>query len=204
MASTAPGDRHGTPPRLPGSTLTQEMFDNLLTSLHRGSRETAGEIYEQLRDSLIHYFERRRCSVPDTLADQALDRVAIKLMKNPIPLLSRNPGTYFLRVARFIYLEYVKKETTKAVRSTALFPVHSFDSDDQGQYECLQACLMELSDEDRRFFREYEMANARGKRNLAESQGISINAVTLRAFKIRRRLEACTRDCFELTRQRGK
>ena len=48
--------------------LTQEEFDGLL-SLFSDDREAAGLIYEELRTSLVRYFETRDCRDADMLAD---------------------------------------------------------------------------------------------------------------------------------------
>jgi len=196
MSVTNTGDRQQTHSQLPQeSGLTQGMFDRLLTCLHADNREAAGEIYQHLRDSLIRYFERRKCSIPDALADQTLDRVAFKAMTKSIPILSQKPGVYCLRVARFVHLEYVRKEVARKLATPT--PI-DLDPDNELRYGCLEHCLAALSDEDRDFFLAYEKADARGKRALAASTEKSRNAIALRAFRIRRQLEDRTRKCFAL------
>jgi DNA-directed RNA polymerase specialized sigma24 family protein len=191
-----PGDRQRTgSPQPEASKLTGEAFERLLWSFHPGSREAAGEIYQHLRESLIRYFERRRCSLPDELADETLDRVAQKVMTKSIPVLAQQPGAYCRRVARFIYLEYLKKN---AGPSKAMPPLLlDTDPDDTRRFECLERCLAELPARDRQFFLEYRQANATGKKEMAAQQGTTRNALSLRAHKILRRLEDCCRRCFE-------
>lgn len=184
----------GSPPQK--SALTREAFDRLLSSLHPGSREAAGEMYQHLREGLIRYFERRRCTFPDALADQAFDRVALKLMTKLIPVLSETPGPYFRRVARFIHLEYLKKN----VRVSKAIPIALMESDPdrERRFKCLERCLAELPEADRQFLLEYRNARATEKRELADSEGRSRNAVGLRAHKVLKKLKECSHRCFEL------
>jgi|SRR5579871_3079327 len=152
MASRGP-DQVPNPRARLGSdpVLGKGALDDLLNCLNPESREAAGQIYQHLRESLVRYFERRRCSVADVLADQTLDRVAAKAMEKSISISGKNPGGYCLRVARFIYLEYLRRETPKPGEAGILSPVPAPDPDVELQHQCLDGCLEQLSDMDRIF-----------------------------------------------------
>ena len=58
--------------------LTKEAFDGLLAWLDADPHEAARK-YEQIRRSLIRFFETRRCATPGDQADKVIDRVARRL-----------------------------------------------------------------------------------------------------------------------------
>ena len=58
--------------------LTTDTFTRLLNSLDE-DRERAGEKYEELRRTLIRFFEWRGAPFPEEHADEALNRVARRL-----------------------------------------------------------------------------------------------------------------------------
>lgn len=178
------------------SNLTPQAFEALLSALRPGNREAAGIIYQDLRQGLAYYFERRKCSLADELADATLDRVALKVTIKTIPVLAKQPGVYCLRVARFIYLEFLKQEARKP-RSMSLSSLTNSDPDDERRFECMERCLAQLPDKDRQFFLKYRQASAEGKMKMASEGGKTRNAVGLKAHKILKRLEECTRRCFE-------
>jgi DNA-directed RNA polymerase specialized sigma24 family protein len=64
---------------------------------------------------------------------------------------------------------------------------------------CLEKCLEQLDPLNRRIITRYYIGSERVKidnrRELAESLGLSMNAVTIRASRVRTRLEACIRRC---------
>ena len=59
-------------------TLTQEDFDSLLGWLS-SDRDEAGVLYEKIREGLIRFFRFRGCDDPSTLADETINRVALKV-----------------------------------------------------------------------------------------------------------------------------
>ena len=64
---------------------------------------------------------------------------------------------------------------------------------------CLETCLQELDPLNRRIITRYYIGTERVKidnrRELAESLGLSPNALAIRASRIRKQLEACVRRC---------
>ena len=64
---------------------------------------------------------------------------------------------------------------------------------------CLEKCVAELDELNRRIITRYYIGSERVKidnrRELAASLGLSQNALTIRACRIRTRLEACVRRC---------
>jgi DNA-directed RNA polymerase specialized sigma24 family protein len=64
---------------------------------------------------------------------------------------------------------------------------------------CLEKCIQELDPPNRHMITSYYVGSERVKidrrRELALSLGVSMNALAIRAFRIRARLERCVRRC---------
>jgi RNA polymerase sigma factor (sigma-70 family) len=185
-------------------SLTPEAFDKLLASLDP-ERERAGEKYEQIRGGLVCFFEWRGCPSPEDHADETFNRVARKLDEGePV----RDPFTYVYGVARLLLLEIYKGQ---ARERTALSDLASSaqplprDAEDQGEaqlrLDCLRQCLGELPRDSRDFITAYYQGEKRVKidnrQRLAEQNGISLNALKLRASRLRAKLEECVDGCLK-------
>jgi TIR domain len=61
--------------------LTQAAFHRLLNWFNEENddQDSGGQKYEEMRQKLISYFDRRNCRSPEELADETLNRVALKL-----------------------------------------------------------------------------------------------------------------------------
>jgi DNA-directed RNA polymerase specialized sigma24 family protein len=186
---------------------TQEAFQQFLHWLDEGV-DSGGERYLEMRRRLALYFDRKNCLSPDELADETLNRVARKLEeKGRITELS--PAHYCYVTARFVFLEYLRA----GEHSHANFeePAHSNSpalqgfsgSDDTTAKEklhaCLERCLALLSARDRDLILEYYQGEQRTKidhrSRLAGQLGLTANALSIRACRIRDKLEACVGKC---------
>ena len=58
--------------------LGQKQFDALL-AIFSQDREEAGQKYEHIRHGLIRYFDVKGCNDPQGLADETINRGAVKL-----------------------------------------------------------------------------------------------------------------------------
>jgi DNA-directed RNA polymerase specialized sigma24 family protein len=71
--------------------------------------------------------------------------------------------------------------------------------DTDARLDCLRTCAERLPHEDRRLVLEYYLEEGHEqqqlRRTLADRLGISLTALRLRVFRIRRLLEVCTRGC---------
>src|SRR5512134_1992159 len=88
---------------------TEETFDRLLASLD-ADRERAGERYEDLRRTLVRFFEWRGAPFPEDHADETFDRVARRLDEG---ITIENLGGYCYNVARLIFLETLKNPDSR-------------------------------------------------------------------------------------------
>ncbi len=190
-------------------TLSNDALQRLLNWLDGGA-DSDGHAYVEMRRRLRDYFARKNCHPADDLADETLTRVARRLEEEGITR-AETPARYCYIVARFVFLEYVRDTKAHPMVTHAsgdVAPPPSAQSaadaaEAAGRRErllaCLQKCLQELDPLNRRIITRYYIGSERVKidnrRELAESLGLSPNALTIRACRIRARLEACVRRC---------
>ena len=185
-------------------SLTPEAFDKLLASLDP-ERERAGEKYEQIRGGLVCFFEWRGCRSPEDHADETLNRVARKLGEGQAV---SDPFTYVYGVARMLLLEIYKgRARERAALSDLASSAQTAppDAEEQAKAElrldCLRRCLGRLPREGRDFITAYYQGEKRAKidnrKRLAEKLCIPLNALRLRARRLRATLEECVDGCVE-------
>lgn len=186
---------------------TQATFRQFLHWLDEGV-DSGGERYLEMRRRLAFYFDRKNCLFPDDLADETLNRVARKVEeKGAISGLS--PAHYCYIVARFVFLEYLRSEHREialedpadSAHRTLAAPLPSSDGEGSAEHtlECLEQCLNKLEGKERELILEYYQGERRakieGRAQLAARLGLTLNALTIRACRIRNKLEDCVRKC---------
>ena len=170
------------------------------------------ERYEDLRMRIVHLLRWRGCaeSHADELADRTLDRVASKLAAGE---QVENINAFAAAVARFIWLEHTRRERADAVGDdlpeVAVEPdLESSEGPDQ-RMRCLRRCVAtKFSDADKQLIVSYYDTDAGEKakisrRRLADSLGLTMTALKVRACRLRSRLETCINDCVAGVTQRA-
>lgn len=175
--------------------LTQEAFDQLLLWLDP-DRSRAGKRYEEIRRRLIKIFTCRGCHEAEDLADETINRVTLKVAEIATTYVG-DPALYFYGVAQKVHLEYVRKRPVSAT-----IPVPSNSSDElEPEFKCLEQCMEMLSKNQCELVLEYYQEDKRAKINhrkeLAEKMGIALNALRIRAHRIRTILQECVKNCME-------
>lgn len=186
-------------------TLTPEAFDSLLYSLDP-DREQAGRIYENTRRKLLEFFEARGSHTPDEHADETFDRVTRKIAEGE---KIEDLGRYCYGVARFVLKEAFRKRLKEPVEldENARFPTVNGDGLLEEQREtverrldCLEECLDKLADETRGFiieyYREENGLKIEQRKLQATRLNTTLNALRLRASRLRRELGKCTDGCL--------
>ena len=187
-------------------TLSKDALQRLLDWLD-GRAGSDGHAYLEMRRRLRDYFTRKNCRSADDLADETLTRVARRLEEEGITR-AETPARYCYIVARFVFLEHlraIKAHPMVTHASGDIAPQPSAaDAEESARAReqplaCLRRCLQQLDPLNRRIITRYYIGSERVKidnrRQLAESLGLSPNALTIRACRIRARLEACVRRC---------
>jgi DNA-directed RNA polymerase specialized sigma24 family protein len=174
--------------------LTKESFDTLLAWLD-ANPEAAARKYEQIRTRLIRIFVCRGCLESEDLADETIDRVARRL-NDIAATFTGDPARYFYGVANKIHLEYLRRKPIPPP------PVPDDDTDtdqDAREYECLERCMQQLSPKNRElvleYYQEERWAKIDHRKRLANQLGIALNALRIRACRIRASLLECVKNC---------
>ena len=173
--------------------LTQDLFDELLSWLN-SDRELAGQEYEDIRRRLITLFTCRRCHEPEDLADETINRVANKVKEIKDTFVGPR-APYFFAVANMVYKEYLRRPPPP------LPPPPASNSEEiEREYACLEQCMERQTPGNRKLVLEYYRGEKRAKinhrRKLAEQLGIALNALRIRAHRIRASLQECVEDCL--------
>ncbi len=186
-----------------------EGFGRLLDWLDR-DRDLAGEAYERIRRKLIRFFEWRGQPVADHLADKTIDRVAHKLAEGTVDR-GLDPGAYFHGVARNILREqrsedFRRREAIRELSGTAAAGRAERDpvaDRELKRSECLDRCLLALSPSSRELILAYYQGVAgkkvENRRALADRLAIPMNALWIRAHRVRLQLERCIGACAAAT-----
>jgi DNA-directed RNA polymerase specialized sigma24 family protein len=191
-------------------TLNPQAFRQFLNWLDEGV-DSNGERYLEIRRRLAHYFDRRNCSSPDDLADETLNRVARKLEEKG-EVIGVSPAHYCYIVAKFVLLEFGRRsehnqtsidqaQSSSGVMASLAAPFRtSVDAVAKEKlFDCLERCLSKLQPEDRELILDYYRGERRAKierrSQLATRFGLTMNALSIRACRIRSRLEICVSTC---------
>jgi len=170
-------------------------------------REQAGEGYLRLQLRLTVYFEGQRCANAELLADEALNRLTRRLQQGEeIADVSR----YALGVARNLLREYYRRPEASAAPLADLLPVHEWQAQRKAEHQaqsqaaaeqradCMRRCLAALDAESRELLRRYFVGGnlVERRRALATEMGLSANALSLRVFRLREKLNHCGAACL--------
>jgi DNA-directed RNA polymerase specialized sigma24 family protein len=183
--------------------ITQLAFTRLLAWLDDGA-DSNGERYLEMRRRLVSYFDQRHRPAADELADETLNRIGRTLAQTGV-IVTRPPARYCYVVAKFVLLEDFRRERRHVpLDETRNADVARVGSDDEltvreQRLDCLDRCLEDLKPEQRELIVEY-YADARRqrierRRGLAKRLGITMNALGIRAWRIRDGLMACVETC---------
>jgi DNA-directed RNA polymerase specialized sigma24 family protein len=186
------------------SALNEETFDRLLGALD-ANREHAAERYEDLRRTLLRFFEWRGAPFPEEHADETFDRVARRLDQG---VVVSNIGAYLYGVARHVLLETRKDPERHRVAVDVLAldpaqPVADESGDDEGRLVCLEKCLNGLAPDARAlivgYYRDDTCGRIETRRAMAARLGINADALANRAQRLRDKLHGCVRACLSGT-----
>lgn len=174
--------------------ISQDAFDKFLAWLDP-DREQAGTKYETIRRKLIKIFVCRGCTSGEELADETINRV-IRKVPEFAASYTGDPAAYFCGVARNVHLEHLKKKPAPG-------PMPVVDPPDQKEieYECLERCMNKLAPDNRELMLEYYQEEKQAKidrrKELAARLGIAVNALRIRAHRIRVSLQTCVENCLK-------
>ena len=188
--------------------LTQEAFERLLAALD-ADRERAGQKYETVRRKLIEFFEARGHNSPSDPADETINRVARRLDEGE---RVQDFSAYFYGVARLLLKETLRGRGKEPIAlDLAPPPTVAADNEEQEQrrqdeelrLRCFEVCLSKLPNSHRilivDYYREEQGVKIEERKRQAESLKLSLNALRLRACRIRGELGDCINSCVALS-----
>ena len=188
---------------------TAGTFHQFLHWLDEGT-DSGGEKYLEMRRRLVGYFDRKNCVAPDELADETLNRVARRLEEQGA-ITDTPPARYCYITAKFVFLENLRSGQRSEISFSELppgavesvlgapAPETSALVTKERQFACLEDCVAKLAPADRDLILEYyhgeQPAKIKRRRGLAQSLNVTLNALSIRACRIRNKLELCVRNC---------
>jgi DNA-directed RNA polymerase specialized sigma24 family protein len=182
------------------STLDAAAFASLLARLHDDPQQ-AGDVYEDLRRTLLRFFEWRGVVAADSAADEAIDRLGRRLSSGETV---GDVRAYVLGIARMVALEHHRRPETRHVpidppaEQRLVAPVEV--PGDDARLTCFDGCITALTPDVREFIVGYYSDTGRARidarAELARQQQLSPNALRLRAQRVRDRLEDCIGRCL--------
>ena len=190
------------------SVLTQIAFARLLEWLDDGT-DSQGQTYLEMRRRLVSYFDRRNRPFADELADETFNRIG-RTLETDGAIATTPPARYCYVIARFVLLEDLRRGSrTVAVdegRTAAVIErglTNSGVSEEtllrEKRLTCLDRCLQELKPAQRdlaiEYYRDAKRQRIDRRRGIAERLGITMNALGIRASRIRSALETCMNAC---------
>lgn len=185
-----------------------ESFNEILTWLNP-DREVAGRIYVQLRHDLTKIFLWNRCIDPESLTDEVFDRVATKV-HSVRGNYEGDPRLFFYGVARNLIKESQKKIKLHVALEEIDPPANPENEITEEtkliREECLHYCLQKLNPEKRELILSYyakeKQAKIDHRSEMARQQGISVETLRVRVYRIRSTLEQCIERCLSRRQQK--
>jgi hypothetical protein len=178
--------------------LSREGFSKLLSCLD-SDPDRAGEQYEALRRRLVIFFEGRSCGYEsEVLADRTLDVVAEKVRDGSVICSFGSVCAFSYGVAKNLAKGGASPRSVPLGPDPEVRPTGG-DPDSELRLQCLERCLDRLPAESRalvlNFYQGERRAKIDNRLRMAETLGITANALRKRTHALRMKLELCVRQC---------
>lgn len=181
-------------------SLTEEAFNKLLAAFSQ-DRDEAARQYEALRRRLIRFFEWRGVPSAEDRADKAFNRIAKRIDEGE---QVDNVVAYAYRVAYLLYLEWLKEPELTAIDPETIDSLRTQQTFEDPEHEprqlCFDRCLGALSNDNQKiilsYYQEERRAKIERRKNLADQLKITLDALRIRAHRIRKQLEECIASCL--------
>jgi DNA-directed RNA polymerase specialized sigma24 family protein len=185
--------------------MNSEAFRRLLEWFD-ADKNSEGQRYLEIRGRLVSFFDRKNCVNADELADETLNRVARRLEEEG-KLASETPEKFCYITAKFVFMESLRYKEKENVPFDEVIENKLFDkiSEDEvikeKRLDCLENCTNSLDELNRELIFGYYFGEERikieNRRSLAKKFELSPNALSIRACRIREKLQICMEKCVE-------
>ncbi|HLG59822.1 MAG TPA: hypothetical protein VI485_31065 [Vicinamibacterales bacterium] len=177
--------------------------------------DSHGERYLEMRRRLVSYFDRRNRPDADELVDDTFNRIA-RTLEQSGAIATTPPARYCYVVARFVLLENLRRDRRllpyDEARDAGVGPRHIGLVDPSERVaiqaqrlDCLDRCLEELRPDQRdlaiQYYRDARRQRIERRRDLATRLGITMNALAIRACRLRDALMTCVEACRDEPRK---
>ena len=180
---------------------TPEEFEKLLAWL-AADRDEAGRKYEAIRNWLVRVFINRGCVDAETLADEVMNRVAVRIVK--IVTTYDDSGRCFHGFAKNVCSEYRRDQPEVLLSEPPPQPPPPDERNQEAleqEDECLTQCIGELSTPESelfcRYFKEEKRTKINARKKLAVELRLTANGLRIKAHRLRRRLRRCMELCLK-------
>lgn len=175
---------------------TPEEFQKLLLWL--GEDMSKGESnYNVVKTRLIRIFASRGCVDAEMLADEVLNRVAVRI--DTLILKYPDANRCCLAFVDNVHKEYLRDQIkwTKVIPPEPPRPSEELEKEDQ----CLRECMGNLDQRERnlmeRYFGEEKAVRRENRKKLAQDLRLTANALRIQAHRVRKIALRCLRECLE-------
>lgn len=183
--------------------LGQEQFDALL-GLFSTDREKAGDEYERIRSGLERFFYFKGCADPQSLADDTINRVAVKIHTFD-PSKNVKPASFFYGFASNILMEdrrSARKEIELGETQFQAKETYQDDETGEARLSCLRKCMERLRVVEKDLIVRYFAR--RGPEKMKELDAIcrelncTARALHTRVFRIKNAMKDCITECVKI------
>lgn len=174
---------------------TPEEFEKLLAWLDP-DRDEAGRKLQVIHSRLIKIFTSRSCVDTATLADEVINRVAVRI--DTVTKNYSDPQRCCIGFVENVYREYIREQ--KKIDNQIPPDTHRDPVELEREDQCLTECLETLTQPDHHVFIRYFQGESRARINarkkLAEDLRITANALRIRAHNLRMQMHQCIVTCL--------
>ncbi len=178
--------------------LSDEDF-NILLNWFSANSDEAGEIYKKIHSGLERFFRFRGCADCITLADETINRVAIRLDTLTIDEDTKITSIFY-GFALNVFKEYLRDDLSNAVELTWNI-ISGSNQDDANKneknlkFDCLDVCLDKLKAKERKLIKKYYSKEKAEKiilrKKMSEELGITQTALHVRIYRLKEALNKC-------------
>ena len=176
---------------------TPEEFEKLLAWFNSDPEE-AGRMFNLVHSRLIRVFASRGCVDAEALADEVINRVAVRIDK--VMTTYSDPLRCCLGFVEFVHQEYVREEQK---RLNFKEPQRRSTEELEREDRCLAECLGDLPESERdllvHYFQGEKRARINRRKQLAVELVLTANALRIRAYKLRKEVHQCLVTCLTQT-----
>ena len=172
--------------------IKQEPFERLLLRLEP-DYSNYEERYRNLRLKLLKFFAWRRCEDPDGLTDETIARV-VKNINSGEEIRTAKAYSYVYAIATNVFKEYLRDKKKRQLLIDDM--PESLPPTSEDVRDCRRQCLDNLPPDKLNLLQQYYLSEEK-RTKMAESLGITLNALRLQVHRIKNDMRSCYEDCIK-------